>query len=205
MVEHVVRFQGVKALKASHPQVRLLKRQGHRATAHGNKVWRSSFVLIDYLYRRGFAKGVRVLDVGCGWGLMGIAMAKKYEAEVTGVDIDPNVAPFLELQASINNCEIAFHTQSFKQITQRQLASYDVILGADICFWDEMTKPLLDLLTRAAKAGVEFAAIADPGRPPFWALAERAQDRLGAWVGEHRISKPWRTTKHLLVLDNDDR
>ncbi len=198
---HLVSFRGVSALKSSHPEVRRLKRQGCEATTHGNKVWRSSFVLMDYLSRRGFPKGLRVLDVGCGWGLAGIFMAKKFSARVTGLDIDANVEPFLQLQSSLNNCRIEFRAKSFDKMTIRELSEFDVLLGADICFWDEMTDLLFRLLNRASRAGVPFMAIADPGRSPFWGLSEKCEKRLAATPVSHSIKKPWQTTKQLLVID----
>ena len=39
------------------------------------------------------------------------------------------------------------------------------LMGTDICFWDEMTTPLFELIQRARAAGVEQVLIADPGRP----------------------------------------
>lgn len=199
MSNHLLSLRGVHALKASHPGVRRLKRQGYEATAHGNKVWRSSFVLMDYLHRQNFSEGVRVLDIGCGWGLSGIFMAKKFSAQVTGVDIDKNVAPFLDLQATLNRCHIDFEAKSFDKLSIRKLAQYDVLIGADICFWDEMAPLLFRLLKRGAKAGVPFMAIADPGRTPFWSLAEKCE-KLGSETLEHSIKKPRRTTKQLLVI-----
>ena len=201
MVNHFVSHECVKALKASHPDVRRLKRQGHHASHHGNKVWRSSFVLIDYLSERDFPAGTRVLDVGCGWGLSGIFMARQFSAEVTGIDIDSNVAPFLALQASVNNCEVQFQQKSIDQMSGRELAKFDAIIGADICFWDEMTDTLHRFVKRAVKAGVPFIAIADPGRPPFWELAARCEQRLAADTFTRTITEPLKTTKHIMVVE----
>ena len=47
------------------------------------------------------------MEVGCGWGLLGIYCAKKYGARVTGVDIDSEVFPYLNLHAEINQVEIS--------------------------------------------------------------------------------------------------
>ncbi|HAU03039.1 MAG TPA: hypothetical protein DCS26_08690, partial [Porticoccaceae bacterium] len=68
---HLLTYKGVSALRASHPRVRQLKRQQQGHAAHGNKVWRSSFVLMDYLSTWGVPAGAQVLDIGCGWGLTG--------------------------------------------------------------------------------------------------------------------------------------
>ncbi|MGB2119493.1 MAG: class I SAM-dependent methyltransferase [Porticoccaceae bacterium] len=198
---HYIEHLGIKALRSSHPGVRRLKRQQQGHSAHGNKVWRSSFVLMDYLTTYPPAPNSRVLDIGCGWGLTGLFLAKQYAAEVTGIDIDESVAPFLALQADINKCEMEFQARGFETLTGGELANYQTLIGTDICFWDELTQPLFDLLKLATSAGVERIIIADPGRPPFWDLVDRSAETLDATVVTRRIYEPWKTEKYLLVID----
>ena len=202
--KHLINFMGVKALRSSHPGVRKLKRlqQGH--SAHGNKVWRSSFVLIDYLSNREMPQNAKILDIGCGWGLAGIYLAKQFSAEVTGLDIDKSVEPYLHLQASINNCSIDFSARRFQSLKKDELANFHTLMGTDICFWDELTTPLFKLIKLAISAGTKQILIADPGRPPFWALAERCVERLGAEVITRRIYQPWKTEKYILTIGNSD-
>lgn len=200
---HTVSFMNIDALKASHPQVRRLKRQ-QRHAAHGNKVWRSSFVLIDYLSTWEIPQQSKVMDIGCGWGLTGIYLAKNYQAQVTGLDIDASVEPFLKLQASINQCSVAFQQRSFESLETPELAQLHTLMGTDICFWDEMTTPLFELIQRARGAGVEQVLIADPGRPPFWDLADRCVAELGGEVISRRIEQPWKTEKYILAIGGRD-
>ena len=189
----------IEALKASHPGVRRLKRQQSHA-AHGNKVWRSSFVLIDYLSTWEIPDRSKVLDIGCGWGLTGIYLAKHYQAQVTGVDIDASVEPFLKLQASINQCSVEFQQRSFESLQDNELAQLHTLMGTDICFWDELTQHLFDLIQKARTAGIKKILIGDPGRPPFWALAELCAENLGSEVITRRIDKPWKSEKYILVI-----
>ena len=107
-------------------------------------------------------------------GLTRIFLAKHYVAEVTGLDIDESVAPFLALQSEINQCEIGFKARSFESLSRDELSCYQTIMDTDIFFWDEMTVPLFDLLELALEEGVERIIIADPGRPPFWDLVDRS-------------------------------
>ena len=198
---HYIEYLGIKALKSSHPGVRKLKRQQQGHSAHGNKVWRSSFVLMDYLTTYPPEQSSRVLDIGCGWGLTSLFLAKQYSDQVTGLDIDESVAPFLALQSEINQCEMHFEARSFESLTREELSSYQTIIGTDICFWDEMTTPLFDLLGLALRAGVERIIIADPGRPPFWDLVDRCAQAFGAEVVTRRIYEPWKTEKYMLVIE----
>jgi predicted nicotinamide N-methyase len=199
--QHIVEYLGVKALRATHPEVRRLKRQQNGHSAHGNKVWRSSFVLMDYLSTYPPAPSAKVLDIGCGWGLTGLFLARQYQARVTGIDIDSSVAPFLALQAEINQCAMEFQARGFETLNQAELAEYELLIGTDICFWDEMTKPLFDLLGLAVKSGVQRMIIADPGRPPFWALVDLCAEAFAAEVVTRRIYQPWKTEKYLMVIE----
>ena len=199
---HIIKHLGISALRSTHPEVRKLKRQQSGHSAHGNKVWRSSFVLMDYLTTYPPEPASQVLDVGCGWGLTSIFLAKEYAANVTGLDIDSGVEPFLQLQAQVNQCEINFQCGGFESLTATELLAFDLIIAADICFWDEMVDPLLDLFRDALAAGVKRIVIADPGRPPFWSLCEHAVETLDAEIVTRRIYEPWRTEKFLLVIEN---
>ena len=196
-------FEGVKALKAADPEVQRLKRQGVYPSAHGNKVWRSSFVLMDFFLSYPIPEGSRVIDAGCGWGLSGIFLAKQFKAQVLACDIDQDVAPFLEVQAELNRVDeglIEFQKKSFQQLSKRDMQGVYTLIGADICFWDELTPVIFNMIRRARQAGVERVVIADPGRPPFWELADRCAEKLGGEVVTRTIYEPIKTTKQLLVV-----
>jgi len=197
---HFIQHHNFKALKSTHPGVRKIKRSQQGHSAHGNKVWRSSFALIDYLMTYPIKSNAKVLDIGCGWGLAGLFLAKNYNAQVTGVDIDGSVEPYLELQGQINQCRMNFQQRSFESMRTAELVDYHYMIGTDICFWDEMTRPLFNLIKRTRRAGVEKILIADPGRPPFWNLAERCSANLQAEVVTQRLTYPWKTEKYILAI-----
>jgi hypothetical protein len=58
----------------------------------------------------------------------------------------------------------------------------DILMGADLCFWDSMDLPLKRLVKRALCAKVPMIIIADPGRPPFEALAGYCEKKWGGEV-----------------------
>jgi predicted nicotinamide N-methyase len=198
---HTIQYLSIKALRSTHPEVRRLKRNQSIHSAHGNKVWRSSFVLLDYLTTYPPKPKARVLDVGCGWGLTSIFLAKQFGADVTAIDIDPGVEPFLTLQASINNCLIRFREARFEDFTQEDLGHFHTIVAADICFWDEMVHPLKDFIYRALEAGVKQIYIADPGRPPYWELCDYCVEAFDAEIATRRIYEPWKTEKFILSIN----
>ena len=144
----------------------------------------------------------KVLDIGCGWGLASIYLATQHKAAVTALDIDASVEPFLKLQAEVNHCSINFQERSFESLTDTELAEYHTLMGTDICFWDEMTTPLFDLVSRAIQAGCQNILIADPGRPPFWDLVDRCMTTYAnAEVVTRRIYEPWKTGKFILTIE----
>jgi predicted nicotinamide N-methyase len=199
----VVDAFGTFALTASHPEVKKLKRLNKTPSIHGNKVWGSSFVIMDYLIENPMPKNKKVLDVGCGWGLTGVFLAKTYEANVIGMDADPAIAPYLQLHAELNNVCIAFVKKRFQQINKADFSNVHTVIGADICFWTELTEPLYKMIKRALKAGVKQIIIGDPGRQPFYDLAQLCEQTLPNAVSiTRRITAPKASTKNLLIIKN---
>lgn len=200
--QHIIHHFGLKILRSTHPEVRKIKRKQQGHSAHGNKVWRSSFALIDYLETYPIEAHSKVLEIGCGWGLSGLYAAKNQQADVTGIDIDASVQPYFALQNAINDSVVKFQQRSFESLTTEELNQYQYIIGSDICFWDEMTDPLFDLIERAIKSGVKKILIADPGRPPFWELGDHCVQRLNSEILTRRIYQPFKSEKYILAITN---
>jgi predicted nicotinamide N-methyase len=197
------RALGLKILNSSHRDIKRLKQEGHVAELHGNKFWNSSFLLMNHLKRHPLKKHTRVLEIGCGWGLLGIFCARNFSARVTGVDADKNVFPFLNLHSELNGVKIETQQNSFEHLTKDWLSNFDVILGSDICFWDDMSIILFNLIRRALKAGVKQIIISDPCRAPFTELANRCHEKLpDAHTVSRRMSRPVRASGELLIIDN---
>ena len=139
---------GIRILLSRHPEIRKLK-EVNFPSVHGNRLWMSSWLLMDYFKRKGLPAGRRVMEVGCGWGLAGIYCAKKHGARVTGVDIDAEVFPYLNLHAEINNVRLNTMKRSLGGLKTEHLKDIQIVIGADICFWDRMILPLKRLVGRA--------------------------------------------------------
>lgn len=103
---HTIHTRGITLLRSGHREVRRLKRANHVPSIHGNKVWNSSFLIMDQLTRdrRALSLGpdTHLMDIGCGWGPLSIFAAKRLGCRVTAVDADEDVFPYLELHAAIN-------------------------------------------------------------------------------------------------------
>ncbi len=179
--EHVYQAYGIYLLASQHRLIRRLKR-AYEPTIHGNRAWRASFLLMDYLLHNPLRQGARVMELGCGWGAAGVFCARRFKAKVTGLDLDKNVFPYLEVVAALNDVEVSPLEGNFNNLTTARLGEEHMLVGSDICFWDSLVKPLLALVERAVQAGVERVVIADPGRPTFYELADFCANR------------EWRTT-----------
>ena len=103
--EHIYRAYGIYLLTSQHRLIRRLKRV-YEPSIHGNKAWRASFLLMDYLLHN--PPGGRARH-GPGWrlgGAGGVFCARRFKARVTGVDLDSNVFPFLEVIAALNDVKV---------------------------------------------------------------------------------------------------
>jgi predicted nicotinamide N-methyase len=196
---YIQQAYGVYLLQSQHRLVRSLKKI-YEPSVHGHKAWLSSFILMDYLLHRPFRRGVRVMEIGCGWGPAGIFCAKKMNARVTGVDIDKDVFPFLEVLAELNEVKVDTLVSKFEDLTMKRLSEERVLIGSDICFWDNMVKPLFHLIQRAIKGGVERVIIADPGRPTFYELGELCREKFTVDLQEWYAVEPNYTTGEVMEV-----
>lgn len=165
---------GIYLFTSKHPLVRKLKRVA-QPSVHGHKTWSSSFLIMDYLQASPLTENSRVLELGCGWGPASVFCASQQKARVTGLDVDDNVFPYLDMTAAANDCKVRPLHASFNEMKGTQLAKFDCIIGADICFWESLTDDLFRLFKRAKKAGVKRIILADPGRSTFDELCRRCE------------------------------
>src|SRR5207237_10481668 len=75
--------------------------------------------------------------------------------------------------AQRNGVPLATRHGTFADLTSQDLAAFGLIVGADICFWEELVDPLYQLVRHGVAAGVPEILVADPGRPPFDELCAR--------------------------------
>ncbi len=193
---------GLSILKNSHPDIRKLRKETGEPTIHGNKFWKSTYLLMDYLNEYPPKKGARILEIGCGWGLGGIYCAKTFKAKVTSLDADSTVFPYLEKHAEINGVKVKTWKCRYENVRKQDLRNFDLVIGADICFWDEMVKPLYNLTKRAHSCGVRLV-MTDPGRPTFRDLGDKAETKLGAFYDNWMTPAPYNATGIVLDTENE--
>lgn len=193
---------GVLTLEPRHRLIRKLKK-AFAPSIHGHKTWSSSYLLMDYFLHQGLLKkNMPVLEVGCGWGPAAIFCAKQGRCQVTGLDRDPDVFPFLDVQAALNGVNVGSMNQGFEKVTKKQLSKFQLMIAADVCFWDELTDIHFKLIKRALAAGVEDIVYADPGRKPFFNLAELCAEQFESECVQWYCSEPEYFEGYILRLSN---
>ena len=140
------------------------------------------------------------MEIGCGWGSASVFCAQRFGADVTGVDADRDIFPFLDVIAALNSVKIRPHRTHYEKLTARYLGDHELIIGSDICFWDNLIKPLRNLIARALRGGTKRIVIADPGRPTFYELADLCAKRWDVTLKEWYAVEPSRTSGELLEV-----
>jgi hypothetical protein len=77
----------------------------------------------------------------------------------------------------------------------------EVIIGADICFWDNLVDPLRKFIRKALRNGVKQVYVADPGRPTFEKTAAYFCDRGTGEVIDWSTRRPRPISGRILKID----
>ena len=109
---------------------------------------------------------------------------------------------YLDAVATLNGVTTSPCVKRFEQLKKKDLAEFDLLVAADVCFWDELVKPVSKLIDRALSAGVSQIIIADPERPTFHEMAEKTIARHGGELVHWRTSGKAKATGALLVINN---
>jgi predicted nicotinamide N-methyase len=122
--------------------------------------WAGGQALARYILDNpALVRGKRVLDIGAGSGMVGLAASKAGAAHVLAADIDAFSCAAIRLNAAANSCDIA--------ITQDDLigtsGDWEVILVGDLFY----ERPLAERLLAWLAPMDAVALLGDPGRTYF--------------------------------------
>ncbi|MEK9943027.1 MAG: bifunctional 2-polyprenyl-6-hydroxyphenol methylase/3-demethylubiquinol 3-O-methyltransferase UbiG [Gammaproteobacteria bacterium] len=81
---------------------------------------------VDFIKNRAPLKGARVLDVGCGGGILSEALSR-LGAHVTGMDAGAAPIGVARLHAKLNDLSIDYRHQTVEQLADEEPAAYDII------------------------------------------------------------------------------
>jgi predicted nicotinamide N-methyase len=131
--------------------------------------WASGQVMAQYLLENpDVVRGKRVLDFGCGSGVVAIAAAKAGAGEVIACDIDPLALQASHYNAGINGVQLTL-SDDFDAVS----GHLDVILVADVLY-DRSNMVWLDrFVARASDVWVADSRVRDFDRQPYLRITER--------------------------------
>lgn len=156
------------------------------------QTWPSGVVLASVVSRRRL-QNVRVLEVGCGLGVVGLAAAAA-GARVTVTDRSRYALGFTAVNAEANGLTVETIRCEWRDPAPLVTSGpWDLVLGSDVLYDEHSAHRLLMLLGRVvARAGEVW--LADPGRDPakaFFAAAKtdwrHAERRCGYGVHLHLL------------------
>jgi len=83
-------------------------------------------VRVDYVAKRSSLSGARVLDVGCGGGLLAEALARS-GAHVEGIDLSPAMISTAQLHAAESGLAIDYRVQDAQRLAEVSPRQFDVV------------------------------------------------------------------------------
>ncbi len=191
---------GMKALKPNHPEVVSMLDAGHCPTQFGSRIWPSSYLLISYLSHLTLSDDLHVMELGCGWGLPAAYVRKRFGSKVTAADSDKQVFAFQQYISEINNVNVIGKHCSYADLCGQDLASVDLMIGADICYSSTISKDLEQLFERFALQGGKEVILTDRGRVPFTRLVERLASCYANSLTDVELSLPTSVKGHVFHI-----
>ena len=123
--------------------------------------WAGGAVLARYvLDRPSIVAGKRVLDLGAGSGLVGIAAAKAGARAVIAAELDRNGIVALGLNAEANGVAIQICEGD---VTGGPPPAVDLVLAGDVFYAQNVGQRMMPFLDRCLAAGIDVL-VGDPGR-----------------------------------------
>ena len=86
---------------------------------------------LDWIDRSAGLQGKRVLDVGCGGGILAEAMAAR-GADVTGIDLSDKALKVAELHLLESGARVTYRKAAVEEIAHEQPASFDVVTCMEV-------------------------------------------------------------------------
>jgi 2-polyprenyl-6-hydroxyphenyl methylase/3-demethylubiquinone-9 3-methyltransferase len=144
-------------------------------------------VRLNYVAERMTLKGARVLDVGCGGGILSEALARA-GAKVTAIDLAPRVLDVARLHLHESNVQVDYREIAVEDLAREMPASFDAVT-------------CMEMLEHVPDPGSVIAAISTllkPGGHAFFSTLNRTPLAFGAAIvgAEYALNLLPRGTHH---------
>ena len=132
---------------------------------------------LDYIDQRAPLKGARVLDVGCGGGLLSEGMAIR-GAQVLGIDLAQASLDVAAAHAREHEVEVQYRCQSAEQLAEEQPGAFEIVTCLE----------MLEHVPDPAKVVSACARAVQPGGTVFFSTINRnLKSFLLAIVGAEHV------------------
>lgn len=166
-------------------------------------IWPAAIPMIAAVLQADWPAGTRVLELGCGTGIVGLAALRRGHL-VTFTDYEPRAVVLATNNAKLNHC----HNFSAQLLDWRRPdnTTWPVIIGCDLLYQSSAFEPLLQLLDQMlAPGGVCW--LGDGGRSAaqkFPDLARRHGYSVTVMTAQHLPLPPNSSDFRLLILQRQD-
>lgn len=107
---------------------------------------------VQFIDARAPLAGAKVLDVGCGGGLLAEAMAN-YGAEVTAIDLVPSSLEVARLHALESGVNVDYRESTAEALAEEQAGTYDIVTCLEMLEHVPEPASVIDACGRLVKPG----------------------------------------------------
>jgi cyclopropane-fatty-acyl-phospholipid synthase len=111
------------------------------------------------------APGIRVLDLGCGWGSFAEVAARDYGCSVVGITVSPAQLDYAQrrIQAAGLAHRVELRLQDYREVTGRfdRIAAIETIETVDEEHWPVLFKTLHDRLGQSGVAALQVITVSE--------------------------------------------
>lgn len=127
-------------------------------------------VRLRYVAERSPLQGARLLDVGCGAGLLSEAMARA-GADVTAIDLSPELVRIARLHALETGTTVDYRLQSVEDLASADSAGFDAVTCMEMIEHVPDPAAIIDACARALRPGGRLFVSTLNRTPAAFALA----------------------------------
>jgi 2-polyprenyl-6-hydroxyphenyl methylase/3-demethylubiquinone-9 3-methyltransferase len=125
---------------------------------------------LDYIERRAGMKGLKVVDVGCGGGLLAEGMARR-GARVLGIDLAPEALVVARLHALEAGVAVEYRASAVEDLAASESGSFDLVTCLEMLEHVPDPSAIVEALGRLARPGGHVICSTINRNPKAFALA----------------------------------
>jgi 2-polyprenyl-6-hydroxyphenyl methylase / 3-demethylubiquinone-9 3-methyltransferase len=167
-------------------------------------------VRLDYIDEKASLRGKRVLDVGCGGGILSEAMARR-GAQVTGIDLAPLTIEIAELHALDSQLSIRYVREAAETHAVHSAGAYDVVTCMEMLehvpepesvlrALHDLVKPGGDIVVSTLNRNLKSYLLAVIGAEYVLNLLPRGTHSYERFIKPSELSR-WARAAQLSVID----